>query len=210
MADSAPEDFGGIQRTPRSPIRDIAIIGAGPLGRSFAFLCARKGFHAVLEDVLPSNQRRAQAALEQSLAEETLAGSLGFATSVEDAVREADIVIDFVPDELESKLEILSLVDRMAPPKTMICTPSEALSITDIASCTYRAEGCTAVRVGDGAAHLAEAAMVRILRSPMTSQETIALVTAMFAALGKETQVEDDPEAPVFMHNAHFAKVQSR
>ncbi len=210
MADNEAEDSGGVPRSPRGPLSYIAVIGAGPLGRSFAFLCARKGFRVVLEDVLPSNQRRAQAALEQLLAEETLAGSLAFATSVEDAVREADIVIDFVPDELESKLEILSLVDRMAPPKTMICTPSEALSITDIASCTYRAEGCTAVRVGDGAANLAEAASIRILRSPMTSQETISLVTAMFAALGKQTRVEDDPEAPVFMHNAHFAKAQSR
>ncbi len=57
---------------------------------------------------------------------------------MEDAVREADLAIDFVPDELESKLEIFSMIDRMAPPQTILLTPTEALSITDLASCTYR------------------------------------------------------------------------
>ncbi len=189
----------------------IAVIGAGPLGRGFAFLCARRGFNVVLEDVLPSRLRHAQAGLEQLLAGEssTLAGSLTFASSVEDAVREADIVVDFVPDELESKLEILSLIDRMAPPKTMVCTPSNALSITDIASCTYRADKCVAVRIhtqnGAAAATLADADMVRLLRSPMTSPETIAAIVALWVALGKTVRVDDDPEAPVFMHNAHLS-----
>jgi 3-hydroxybutyryl-CoA dehydrogenase len=52
-------------------------------------------------------------------------GSLRVATTVEDAVRDADLAIDFVPDELESKLEIFSLLDRMAPPRTILCTPNQ-------------------------------------------------------------------------------------
>lgn len=206
MAAAQQQPVGPV--SPTAPISRVAIIGAGALGRSFAFLCARSGFSVVLEDVLPSNLRHAKAGLEQLLAGEqaTLRGSLSFATSVEDAVREADIVIDFVPDELESKLEILSLVDRMAPPKTLVCTPSDAQSITDIASCTYRAEGCVAVRTPVGSAStLADAPAVRLLRSPMTSAGTITLVAAFWTALGKTVTVEDDPQAPVFMHNAHFS-----
>ncbi len=61
-------------------------------------------------------------------------------------MREADIAVDFVPDELESKLEIFSMIDRMAPPKTILCTPSVALSITDLASCVYRPDRCVAMR----------------------------------------------------------------
>ena len=67
-------------------------------------------------------------------------------STVEDAVRDADLAVDFVPDELESKLEIFSLLDRMAPPRTILCTPTNALSITDLASCTYRAERCVGLR----------------------------------------------------------------
>lgn len=205
----------GIQ--PKHAVRSVAIIGAGALGRSLALMCARAGFDVVLEDVLPSRLRHAQERLEQFLAgeEAALLGSLSFASSVEDAVREADLAIDFVPDELESKLEIFSLIDRMAPPKTILCTPSDALSITDIGSCTYRADRCVAVRVagknaGGDAAILPEALAVRLLRSPMCAEETLNAVAAFWQKLGKEVSVEEDPDAPVLMHNAHFDTSSTR
>ncbi|MHB1021078.1 MAG: 3-hydroxyacyl-CoA dehydrogenase NAD-binding domain-containing protein [Acidobacteriaceae bacterium] len=195
---------------PKDAVRTVAVIGAGTLGRTLALMCARAGFDVVLEDVLPSRLRNAQEGLQQLLAgeAETLAGSLTFASSVEDAVREADIAIDFVPDELESKLEIFWLMDRMAPPKTILCCPSDALSITDIGSCTYRADKCVAVRVagknaGGDATILPEATAVRLLHSAKTSQETLDTVAAFWQRLGKAVNIEDDPDAPVLMHNAH-------
>ena len=121
------------------------MIGAGQAGRRFALRCALAGFDVILEDVMPANLRRAEAEFAD-LSGQTGQRSLNFALTVEDALREADIAIDFVPDELESKLEIFCLIDRMAPPKTILCTPSEVLSITDLASCTYRGDQCFAVR----------------------------------------------------------------
>jgi 3-hydroxybutyryl-CoA dehydrogenase len=50
-----------------------------------------------------------------------------------------------VPDELESKLEILWLLDRMAPPRTVLATPTTRLSIADLANCTYRPGQCIAI-----------------------------------------------------------------
>jgi len=76
-------------------------------------------------------------------------GTLHLASTVEDAVRSADLAIDFVPDELESKLEIFSLLDRMAPPHTILCTPTSTLSIADLASCTYRPQQCFALQFTD-------------------------------------------------------------
>ncbi len=130
---------------PSFEIRRVAVIGAGVAGRSFALACAGAGFHVVLEDVMPANLRKAEADYADLTGRGT-AGRLELALTVEDAVREADVAVDFVPDELESKLEIFSMIDRMAPPKTILCTPSYALSITDLASCVYRPERCVAVR----------------------------------------------------------------
>src|SRR3984893_14316096 len=132
---------------PPFEIRRVAVIGAGVAGRSFALACAAAGFHVVLEDVMPANLRKAEADYAD-LSKRGTAGRLELALTVEDAVREADVAVDFVPDELESKLEIFSMIDRMAPPKTILCTPSEVLSITDLASCVYRPERCVAVRGG--------------------------------------------------------------
>ena len=182
----------------------VAVIGAGPLGRRLALLCAQSGLQVVLEDVMPSNLRHAEMELARLDFPVGSGGAenLTFAATIEAAVREADIAIDFVPDELESKLEIFSLLDRMAPPKTILCTPSTAMSITDLASCTYRADRCVAV---SGSA-LADAAAIEILRSPMTSEETVSLVAAFWQRLGKTTSVLDDPAAPVLVKNERFLR----
>ena len=193
LTDQISDQRGSIQR--------IAIIGAGRLGRAFAYLCAARGLDVVLEDVLPSNLREAQAGFAELAAAQSIQNKISFAASIEEAVREADLVIDFVPDELESKLEIFSLVDRMAPPKTILCTPSDALSITDLASCTYRADRCVAVQTGDGGKTLTEATQVRVLHSSKTSPQTLAVVSEFWRALGKEPLLLADPAEPMLTRN---------
>ena len=126
------------------PIRTVAVVGAGPLAVAFVERCLAAGVRVFLEDVLPANLRSASAALAPVLSA-AHTGSLQTVHTVEDALREADLALDFVPDELESKLEIVSMADRMAPPRTIFCTPTEQLSITDLASCTYRPERCFAL-----------------------------------------------------------------
>ncbi len=122
----------------------VAIIGAGPLGRWLALSAARAGFRVLLEDVMPANLHHAQEALRAVLGSESLP-NVTYVSTIEDAVREADLAIDCVPDELESKLEILWLLDRMAPPRTVFATPTTRLSIADLAACTYRSEKCVAI-----------------------------------------------------------------
>jgi 3-hydroxybutyryl-CoA dehydrogenase len=178
-------------------IRTVAVIGAGMAGRSFALACAAAGFHVVLEDVMPANLRRA----EEEYADLSLraaAGRLELALTVEDAVRSADVAVDFVPDELESKLEIFSLLDRMAPPKTILCTPSDALSITDLASCVYRPERCVAVR-GE---LVGAASAVRLLYPAAVAEGTMLAVEGFLRALGLEVRAEADPDVPMLMKNA--------
>jgi len=85
----------------------VAIIGAGPLGRRLALEAARAGFRVILEDVMPSSLRHAEEALREALGPEAMP-LVGFARTVEEAVREADLAIDCVPDELEAKLEMFS------------------------------------------------------------------------------------------------------
>ena len=102
-----------------------------------------------LEDVMPANLHHAQEALRAVLGPEALP-NVTFVSTIEEAVRNADLVIDCVPDELESKLEILWLLDRMAPPRTVFATPTTRLLIADLASCTYRPEKCIAIAAEAG------------------------------------------------------------
>src|SRR6202042_447984 len=173
-------------------IERVAIIGAGVAGRSFALACAAAGFDVVLEDVMPANLRQAEGDYSD-LTRRTAAGSLGLALTVEDAVREADIAVDFVPDELESKLEIFSMVDRMAPPKTILCTPSYTLSITDLASCVYRPQRCVAVRGNLLRGGSEVPPMVRLLYPVAAAESTLAAMGWFLRALGIEVRRELDP-----------------
>ena len=185
---------------PSFEIRRVAIIGAGVAGRSFALACAGAGFHVVLEDVMPAKLRKAETDYAD-LSRRVTAGRLELALTVEDAVREADVAVDFVPDELESKLEIFSMIDRMAPPKTILCTPSDALSITDLASCVYRPERCVAVRGNLLRGEAAQVPLVRLLYPVSVAESTLTAVEEFLRALGVEARRESDPEVPLLMKN---------
>jgi 3-hydroxybutyryl-CoA dehydrogenase len=185
---------------PDFEIQRVAIIGAGVAGRSFALACAAAGFDVVLEDVMPANLRRAEAEYSD-LSARVVAGSLELASTVEDAVREADVAVDFVPDELESKLEIFSMIDRMAPPKTILCTPSFALSITDLASCVYRPERCVAVRGNLIRGSASVPPVVLLLYPAEVDKSILSAMSRFLRSLGVEVQAETDPDLPVLMKN---------
>jgi 3-hydroxybutyryl-CoA dehydrogenase len=170
----------------------IAIIGAGPLGRSLALRAARAGLRVFLEDVLPSHLHHAQEYIRQELNAEALP-SVTFASTVEDAVRVADLIIDCVPDELESKLEILWLLDRMAPPHAVFATPTTRLSIADLASCTYRPAQCVAIAAEPSALAQATEPRVEIRTTSSTAPETIALLDRFWCALGFSPQFRAEP-----------------
>lgn len=186
---------------PSVEIRTVAVIGAGVAGRGFALACAAAGFHVVLEDVMPANLRKAEADYAD-LTRRGTAGRLELALTVEDAVREADVAVDFVPDELESKLEIFSMIDRMAPPKTILCTPSYALSITDLASCVYRPERCVAVRGELVCAGSGVRPDVRLLHPAAAAESTLKAMVGFLRSVGIEARQELDPDVPALMKNA--------
>jgi 3-hydroxybutyryl-CoA dehydrogenase len=172
--------------------KSVAIIGAGPLGRWLALSAARAGFRVLLEDVMPANLHHAREALRAELGLEALP-NVTFVSTIEDAVREADLAIDFVPDELESKLEIFCLLDRMAPPRTVLATPTTRLSIADLASCTYRPEKCIAIAAEASALAGNAGATVLQRTTTRTAPETVALLEDFWRGLGFAPVFEPDP-----------------
>ena len=148
----------------------LAIIGAGPHGRQLALRAARAGCSVLLEDVMPSNLHHAQEFIRQELNAETLP-AVAFVSTIEDAVRNADLIIDCVPDELESKLEILWLLDRMAPPHSVFATPTIRHSIADLASCTYRPDKVVAIAAEPSAFAQAAGLNIELRTSPATSPD---------------------------------------
>lgn len=179
----------------------VAIIGAGPLGRRLALSAARAGMRVLLEDVMPATLHHAQEYIRQQLSPATLGPEqprIAFVSSIEDAVRDADLAIDCVPDELESKLEILWLLDRMAPPRTVIVTPTTGLLISDLAGCTYRPDKCVAIIAEARELAHALASEVTVHITAQTSASSVETVGEFWRELGviPRFEVERDVKLP--------------
>ncbi len=137
-----------------SEIRTVAVIGAGIMGRGIAHAAALGGYRTILEDILPTTLRKAETEIRANLDKAVELGKvtkdaadeaferLEYASSVEQAAREADLVIEAVPEEMESKIEIFTLLDKVCRPTTILASNTSSLSVTEISSVTYRAPKC--------------------------------------------------------------------
>jgi 3-hydroxybutyryl-CoA dehydrogenase len=179
-------------------IRTVAVIGAGILGRGIAHAAALGGYRTILEDLLPNALRNAETEIRAHLdhavelgkvdasAADAALSRLEYAGSVDEAARQADLVIEAVPQEMESKMEIFIMLDKFCRPGTILASNAASLSITEIASVTYRAKKCVGMRFFDSAHEMKRIEIVRALE---TDDDTLAAVVAVAKRMGKEVVV---------------------
>jgi 3-hydroxybutyryl-CoA dehydrogenase len=179
-------------------VRTIAVIGAGTIGRSIAQLSALGGFRTILEDILPASLRQAESeirgaldhATERGVITRAAAGAalarIEYASSVEQAARAADLVIEAVPDEMESKIEIFTLLDKVARPATILASNTSSFSVTELASVTYRANRILGMRF---AVPTGEMKVLEIVRGQETDDETVAACAEAGHRMGQKVVV---------------------
>jgi len=187
-------------------VETVAVIGAGIMGRGIAHAAALGGYRTILEDLLPNALRRAENEIRTNLdkavelgkvtAPQALAafGRLEYAGSVDEAAREADLVIEAVPEEMESKIEIFTLLDKICRPATILASNTSSLSITEIASVTYRAKKCLGMHFFNPVHKMK---LLEVVRSLETDDDTLATAVEVGQRMGKEVVVIK--EAPGFI-----------
>ncbi len=179
-------------------VSTVAVIGAGTMGRGIAHVAALGGYHTILEDLLPNALRKAEGEIRANLDKAVELGKvsagaadaaftrLEFAGSVEAAAREADLVIEAVPEEMESKLEIFTLLDKICRPNTILVSNTSSLSITEIASVTYRARKCVGMHFFNPVHKMK---LLEVVRALETDDDTLATVVDVGKRMGKEVVV---------------------
>jgi 3-hydroxybutyryl-CoA dehydrogenase len=179
-------------------IKTIAVIGAGIMGRGIAHVAALGGYRTVLEDLIPGALRKAESDIRANLDKavdlkkvssadaDTAFKRVEYAGSVEEAAREADLVIEAVPEEMESKIEIFTLLDKLCRPGTILASNTSSLSITEIASVTYRAKKCVGMHFFNPVHKMK---LLEVVRALETDDETIAAVADVGRRMGKEVVV---------------------
>lgn len=179
-------------------IRTIGVIGAGTMGRGIAYAAAFGGYRTVLEDVSPEMREQGAAYVSQTLEEgvsrgkvtpqqkESALGNLTTARSVEDVCREADLLIEAVPEEMEVKLEIFTIFDKFAKPGAILASNTSSLSITEMASITFRAEDCIGMHFFNPVPKMK---LLEIVRALETSEATLQACVEVGRRMGKEVVV---------------------
>ena len=179
-------------------IRTVAVIGAGIMGRGIARAAALGGYRTILEDLFPNALRKAETEIRAQLDQAVELGKvnatdadaafsrLEYAGSVDEAARQADLVIEAVPQEMESKMEIFIMLDKFCRPGTILASNASSLSITEIASVTYRAKKCVGMRFVDP---VYEMKLVEIVRALETDDDTLAATVEVGKRMCKEVVV---------------------
>jgi len=187
-------------------VKTIGVIGAGTMGRGIAYAAAVGGYRTILEDVMPETLAKGMAWIKQSLDEGVQRGKLEAAardaalarietsSSVENVCREADFLIEAVPEEMELKLELFTLFDKFAKPNAVLASNTSSLSVAEMAEMTYRPELCVGMHFFNPVPKMK---LIEIVKAPKTSDETIAVCREVGGRMGKEVVVVK--ESPGFI-----------
>jgi 3-hydroxybutyryl-CoA dehydrogenase len=179
-------------------IKTVAIIGAGTMGRGIAYCSALAGYRTILEDVsdsvLEQGLEYIRRALEEGISrgkvtEEQKTKSLACivtSRSVQDAAREADLIIEAVPEEMETKLEIFTVLDKFAKPDAIFASNTSSLSITEMAAITFRPQNCIGMHFFNPVQKMK---LLEIVRGLETSEPALSACVEAGRRMGKEVVV---------------------
>ncbi|ARP42305.1 3-hydroxybutyryl-CoA dehydrogenase [Geobacillus thermodenitrificans] len=179
----------------------IAVIGSGVMGSGIAQTAAMAGKTVYLYDVSEAALQNGLTSAEKSLRRfvqsgrmseqeaQAARGRLRPTTDLAEAVREADVVIEAVPENLALKKEVFQKLDELAKPSAILATNTSELSVTALAAATNRPENVIGMHWFNPAPVMK---LIEIVKGETTADETVDAIRRLSTELGKETVVVKD------------------
>ena len=173
------------------PIRRIAIVGTGLIGASWAAYCLARGFDVVATDPAPNAEASLRKYVEEAWGLLTEAGlstgasreRLEFASSMQEALANADFVQENGPERPDFKAKLFAEMDDATPPDSILASSSSSLTMDVIQSLCKRPERCV---IGHpfNPPHIIP--LVEIVGGAKTSEETIQRAMGFYGSIGKK------------------------
>ncbi len=180
-----------------------AVIGAGTMGHGIAHALALAGIDTTLVDLDQAALDKGLAAVKKNLdagvekqkvtaaARDAALARLKGSSTLENAVRSVDVVIEAVPEKLELKQRIFTTLDAACAADALLATNTSSLPITKIAEACKRPERVVGMHFFNPV-HIMK--LVEVVRAQQTSEEAARLALALSARIGKEgIDVKDSP-----------------
>jgi len=189
-------------------IKSIALLGAGTMGHGIAQVCAQAGYQVNLRDVKDEFVEAGISKIRKFLGgsveknritqaeADAVLGKIKGMTDLKEAVKDVDLVIEAIVEDINVKKELYKELDQICRPDTIFASNTSAQSITEMAMVTKRPGKFIGMHWFNPAQLMRG---IEVITHDKTSKETVDIMVDLCKKLGKEPGVCKD--SPGFMVN---------
>jgi len=174
-------------------IQKVGVVGCGLMGSGIAQVCAQAGFPTVVREVNAELVDKGLKGIEKNLARLVEKGAiteggkgeirsrLRGVTSL-DELRDSDVIVEAIVEQLPAKRELFSSLDSLCPPSTIFSSNTSSLTIIEIAAATKRPERFVGLHFFNPVPVMK---LVEVVRTIATDAAVYEEMVAFGAKLGK-------------------------
>jgi len=174
----------------------IAVIGAGTMGHGIAHAAMAGGYHTAMFDVSSASLEKGRAAIEGivakgvELAKVTAADADGMlrrlvtTANLQDAVGDADMVIEAAPERIDLKIALFADLERLAPQRAVIASNTSALSVTELAGSLANPSRVAGMHFFNPVHKMK---LIEIVQALESAPATLQAIEEVATRMGKET-----------------------
>lgn len=188
-------------------LKKIGVIGAGTMGNGIAQVAAKTGYSVIMRDIEERFVENGLKKIEGSLGylvkkgrldEEGKKEILGRITGTTDinTMKECDLVIEAVVEDINIKNIVFGELDRICPPGTILASNTSTIPITQMAAITKRPDKFIGMHFMNPVPIMK---LVEVINGLGTSQETTETIVALSEEMGKIPVLVND--FPGFVSN---------
>jgi 3-hydroxybutyryl-CoA dehydrogenase len=181
-------------------LEKIGVLGCGQMGTGIVQVFAQAGYPVVAVDSSRDMLDKCLAGVTKRLASgvkkgrmsqedmDAVLGRISFSQKLAD-LADCDLIEEAIPEDLELKKNTFAELDILCKPETILATNTSGLSVTDMAAATGRQDKLLGAHFHNPAPVMK---LLELVKTIMTSEETIAAVRQVGGKLGKTVVVAPD------------------
>jgi enoyl-CoA hydratase/3-hydroxyacyl-CoA dehydrogenase len=193
-------------------IKNITVLGSGVMGHGIAQVSATAGYNIVLRDIkqefLDKAMEKIRWSLDKLVTKEKISKEEGNAifsritpiVDLNDAVKDAELVIEVVPEIMDLKKQVYAELDKVAKPEVIFASNTSTLPITEIANTTSRPDKFIGIHFFNPPQLMK---LVEVIPGEKTSQEITDLTQEFVKSVNKQA-VLCRKDVPGFIINRLF------
>src|SRR4030043_709597 len=195
-------------------IKNVAVIGAGAMGAQIAALAGEAGFNVKIRDIeerfletgrktiLEMYDKRISRGRLTEQAKKEYMSKLTFLIDLKEAVKDADIIIEAVPEIMDLKKSVLKEVTALCPADCVFATNTSSLSIAEMSAAAKKPELVVGTHYFNPPSRMS---LLEIVHGENTSKEAIKIAEKVAIDMGRDVYHVKD--VPGFVANRIFCKM---